>query len=366
MSELYIGLMSGTSVDGIDVALVDFSKKKPNILDTLYQKYTSELRQEILNLCEPGLNEINRLATLDVKLGQLFATAINTLLKKNALPASAINAIGSHGQTIRHLPASQFTLQIGDPNIIATETGITTIADFRRRDMSYGGQGAPLVPAFHQAIFAKKNTNRAIVNIGGIANITVLSDCGRVSGFDTGPGNILLDAWIEKHLTISYDKNGDWAAKGKIHSALLNKLLDDPYFKLSPPKSTGREYFNLNWLMQYLSSFAAIPIEDVQRTLLELTAISILKSIPFLNGEIFICGGGVKNNFLMQRLQTLGKNLKIHSTEKCHIDPDWIEAIAFAWLAKQTLKKKTGNLPLVTGAKKETILGALYFANNYL
>jgi anhydro-N-acetylmuramic acid kinase len=357
MSELYMGLISGTSADGIDAALVDFSQKKPAIVATFFHEFAAPLRQEIFALCHPGQNEINRMAELDVKLGEAFATAANTLLKNHSIDPSSVRAIGSHGQTIRHLPQQQFTLQIGDPNIIAARTGITTIGDFRRRDLAHGGQGAPLVPAFHQQIFSEKNINRAIVNIGGIANVTLLTS--DISGFDTGPGNTLLDAWTEKHLQKACDKNGEWAASGKINSELLNKLLSDPFFKLAPPKSSGREYFNLTWLEKYLSP--TISAVDVQATLVELTAKSILAAIPFSNGEIFVCGGGAKNSFLMLRLKKLAENILVESTEKLGVHPDWVEAMAFAWLAKQTLEKKPGNVLSVTGAKQQTVLGGIYF-----
>lgn len=358
MSELYIGLMSGTSLDGIDVALVELSGAQPKMIASLYQEYSPSMRQEIETLCQPGQDEINRLGHLDAKLGRLYGKTINILLKNNAIKSDAIIAIGSHGQTVRHHPTQLFTLQIGDPNIIAAETGITTIADFRRRDLAYGGQGAPLVPAFHKTIFHNNKFNRIIVNIGGMANITLLPAEGEVSGYDTGPGNVLLNMWATEHLKRPYDENGDWAAQGKVNVVLLKKLLSDPYFKLAPPKSTGREYFNLTWLQNYLSEPIS-PI-DIQATLIELTACSILNAIELTEGEILICGGGVKNKFLLERLKALGKNFTIDSTAKYHVDPNWVEAIAFAWLAKQTLNRMPGNLPSVTGANRATILGAIY------
>ena len=362
MSELYIGLMSGTSLDGIDVALVDFNQSQPKLLETFYQAYTPSLRQEVLTLCQSGPDEINRLGELDVKLGKEFAEAINQLLKNKAIPPQKIRAIGSHGQTIRHHPEKHFTLQIGDPNIIAAETGITTIADFRRRDIACGGQGAPLVPAFHHSMFAKEKSNRIILNLGGIANITILPADGRIFGFDTGPANTLLDAWIEKNLQKSSDEKGMWAAQGKVNHALLNNLLNDDYFKRPPPKSTGREYFHLKWLQSYLTTTLA-PV-DIQATLVELTAQSILDAVRqhIVEGDILVCGGGVHNEFLMSRLTALGERFMISSTHKFGVDPDWVEAIAFAWLAKQTLAGKPGNIPAVTGAKTNSILGAIYQA----
>lgn len=364
MNKLYIGLMSGTSLDGIDAVLADFSHPQPKLIANHYNKFAPELRQTILSLCHPGADEINRLGELDVILGKHFAATVKTLLQKNNLSSNIIRAIGSHGQTIRHHPERQFTLQIGDPNIIAAETGITTIADFRRRDVALGGQGAPLVPAFHQAVFAKQNANRVILNIGGIANITLLPkkpSSFTVLGFDTGPGNTLLDAWTEKHLQQPFDKNGEWAAQGKINIALLKILLADNFFKLEPPKSTGREYFHLNWLEKHFSA-SENPV-DIQTTLTELTAQTIINAIKkyFSDGEILVCGGGMHNLFLINRLRELAKNFSIESTEKYGIHPNWVEATAFAWLAKQTCEGRPGNLASVTGATKEAILGGIYY-----
>ncbi|MHB1949614.1 MAG: anhydro-N-acetylmuramic acid kinase [Gammaproteobacteria bacterium] len=359
MTDLYIGLMSGTSADGIDAVAVDFGHREPRLVASHYESYDPELRNEILALCQSGPDEINRLGELDVKLGKAFANVTRILLNDNGLKTNVIRAIGSHGQTIRHHPAKHFTLQIGDPNIIAAETGITTVADFRRRDMAYGGQGAPLVPAFHQKIFSAPKHDRVIVNIGGIANITVLPREGNILGFDTGPGNTLLDAWCEQHTNLSYDKRGAWAAEGKVQEKLLHTLLSDPFFKLAAPKSTGREYFNLAWLNNHLGNERPI---DVQATLVELTVRSILDAIPFAQGEIFVCGGGAHNNYLMSRFAAQAEPFSVDSTLKLGINPDWVEAMAFAWLAKQTLEKKPGNIIAVTGAHHATILGGVYFA----
>lgn len=361
MAELYIGLMSGTSVDGIDAVLVDFSRPQPQLVGTYYQEFASDLRQSILALCHPGEDEINRLGKLDVTLGKAFAHVVNTLLENHSIKPKAIRAIGSHGQTIRHHPYHQFTLQIGDPNIIAAHTGITTIADFRRRDLAYEGQGAPLVPAFHQMIFAKKNLNRIVLNLGGIANVTLLFGNEKILGFDTGPGNTLLDAWAEQHIHEPCDKNGEWAAQGKLCPDLLQQLLSDSFFQLPAPKSTGREYFNLSWLNSFLSkSYSPI---DVQTTLVELTAKSIIDAVNrhMSEGEILICGGGVYNAFLVERIRQLAPSFWVDSTQKFGVDPDWVESMAFAWLAKQTLEGKTGNITAVTGAKKASILGGVYY-----
>ncbi len=363
MSELYIGLMSGTSADGIDAALVDFSQPQPRLVHSYYYKFPSDLRQAILGLCQSGADEIKRMGDLDILLGNAFADAVHVLLQESQTSAKQVRAIGCHGQTIRHYPDRRYTLQVGDPNIIAAETHITTIADFRRRDMALGGQGAPLVPAFHQAVFAKKGQNRAIVNIGGIANITLLSgDDPNILGFDTGPGNTLLDAWTEQHLQQAYDKDGAWASEGKVNPVLLEKLLADPFFQASPPKSTGREYFNLEWLGKYLVT--PLSPADVQATLIALTAQSIVAAIKnyFSQAEIIICGGGIHNTLLMDQLKNNAAPLSVYSTREFGIDPDWVEAIAFAWLAKQTLSSQTGNITAVTGAKQAAILGGIYQA----
>lgn len=359
MNELFIGLMSGTSADGVDAALVDFSTHQPQLIANHYSVFSSTLRKQILALCQPGPDEINRLGELDVLLGNTFADSVNTLLKNQNISPENIRAVGSHGQTIRHHPNRQFTLQVGDPNIIAAKTGITTIADFRRRDIAHGGQGAPLVPVFHHHVFKDKKINRAIVNIGGIANITLLpANDEFILGFDTGPGNILLDAWAEKHLQQRCDEKGAWASQGQIDNTLLEKLLSDDYFKLPAPKSSGHEYFNLTWLQKYLPD--QINAVDAQATLTFLTARTIIDAINqhLPNSEILICGGGVHNHCLMQHLMTLAPF--VHTTKIYGIDPDWMEAMAFAWLAKQTLDGKIGNMTAVTGAKRSTILGGIY------
>lgn len=358
---MFIGLMSGTSIDGIDAVLVDFSNEKPVLVETHHQPYTPELRKQIMALCSPSADEINRLGEMDILLGKEFANAVNTLLEKHPAARAQVRAIGSHGQTIRHHPQRGFTLQIGDPNVIAAETQITTVADFRRRDMALGGQGAPLVPAFHHAIFATPQVNRVIVNIGGIANITLLSADGKVSGFDTGPGNTLLDAWTEKHLQKTYDQHGEWARTGTVQKKLLQTLLSDAFFHLPAPKSTGREYFNLMWLEQFLTDEKPA---DVQATLVDLTARSIAQSIQshFSEGKVFVCGGGAHNQFLLQRLEYFLPEFSLASTEKLGVHPNWVEAMAFAWLAKQTLEKKASNLTSVTGANQASILGGVYFA----
>lgn len=368
MSDLYIGLMSGTSIDGIDAVLVDFSETQPHILATHYTPYDDILREKIAALCQAGENEIQRMGELDVLLAKAFAKAVKSLLSQQSLSPQSIKAIGSHGQTIRHSPSHphRFTLQIGDPNTLAAETGITTVADFRRKDMAYGGQGAPLVPAFHHYAFSSADTSRAIVNIGGIANMTLLpqSDSHPIIGFDTGPGNVLMDGWIQLHQHKTQDEDGKWAAQGKVNEALLKDLLNDAYFKANAPKSTGREYFNLVWLQEHTLVTRIAPI-DVQATLAELTAHSIVHAVlPHLTqGEILVCGGGARNTFLMSRLQAIaGSHFCVQSTEALGIHPDWVEAVAFAWLARQTMHRQAGNLPSVTGAAQAAVLGGVYLA----
>lgn len=366
----YIGLMSGTSADAIDVVAVDFLQQKLRLIGSHSTPLPHSLRQQIHSLATPNHNEIDSLGELDRALGELFASSINELLVKYQLTPSDIVAIGSHGQTIRHRPPQisphPFSLQIGDPNIIAERTGITTVADFRRRDMAAGGQGAPLVPAFHRALFQCQDVDRVIVNIGGMANITWLPKIGTATGFDTGPGNVLMDAWILKNQGKTYDADGDWAASGTAQKALLAQLSQHPFFALSPPKSTGREAFNLAWLEPEIAKLTQAPTAaDVQRTLLALTATSIcdcIKSFTQNHCEVLVCGGGAYNRELMAELQRQLPQGQVLSTASQGIAPEWIEAIAFAWLAQQTLNRQTGNLCSVTGALREVILGGVYFA----
>ena len=360
----YIGLMSGTSIDSIDAAIVSFEDDRPTLLATLEYPITANLREQLIELCQPGDNEIERLGQADHLLGLAFADASQKILAKAGLTAKDITAIGSHGQTIRHRAnsATPFTLQIGDPNIIAYKTGITTVSDFRRKDIASGGQGAPLAPAFHKAVFSSSTVNRAIINIGGIANITLLSANGECFGYDTGPGNGLMDAWIEKHLNKKYDENGEWGNSGNVIPELLSSLLEHDFLSLPHPKSTGREEFNLFWL-ESLTENKAFKAEDVQATLLNFTAHTITNEIKKLKekpNEVYICGGGAYNKALMLQLEQLLHPTIIASTQQLGINPEWIEAAAFAWLAKQTLEKKPGNLSAVTGAREDVVLGAIY------
>ncbi|NVJ64962.1 MAG: anhydro-N-acetylmuramic acid kinase [Gammaproteobacteria bacterium] len=364
----FIGLMSGTSVDGIDAVVCaidsDIKNNKVRLVESLCFPIPLKLQSSIHQIANKHYqaDPIEMMGHLDVEIGQLLSNAVDALLDKAKLSAEQITAIGSHGQTIRHIPEHHqaFTLQIGDPNIIAANTGIDTVADFRRRDMAFGGQGAPLVPAFHQMVFADSDTNRVIANLGGIANISVLADSSEVIGYDTGPANTLMDQWIKKHLDKDFDLNGDWAKSGQLDNNLLEAMLADPYFSQQAPKSTGREYFNLEWLAQFKPE--AYPPEDVQRTLLELTAQTLADAIDghLDQGEIYLCGGGAHNDYLVERIKTLIPKFTIDSTYALGIDPDWVEASAFAWLAYRTINRLPGNLESVTGASEATILGAIY------
>jgi anhydro-N-acetylmuramic acid kinase len=369
--ELYIGLMSGTSVDGIDAALVDFSNATPQLIATHAHPIPQDIRQIALSLTQVQNNEVHQLLELDHRFGHLFADASLELLKKTTLKPNEINAIGSHGQTIRHQPNHQYpyALQIGDPNIIAARTGITTIADFRRRDIANGGQGAPFAPIFHAHVLSDKNENRAVVNIGGIANVTLLQANSKAPllGFDTGPGNGLMDSWVHQHLNQSYDKNGEWAAAGKVIPELLAALLAHPYFQAAPPKSTGRDHFNLSWLQNVLENLDCNQHDEalnIQATLAELTAISIttaIKSLPIEVERIILCGGGVHNTHLVKRIQTLASPVFVNISDKFGVSADWLEAELFAWLAQQTLYKIPLDLTRVTGAGKPAILGGVYW-----
>lgn len=358
--------MSGTSADALDAALVDLREERhPKLLATR-SRNLANLREDIHSLAHPGgYNEIQRMGRLGRQLAELSAGLVHELLAATGLQPEDIAAIGSHGQTIRHEPPGQsphpFTLQIGDPSTIAELTRITTVADFRSRDIAAGGQGAPLAPAFHRAVFAASEP-RAVVNIGGMANITLLPDEEQVLGFDTGPGNCLMDYWALQHLQTPYDQEGKWAASGAVQSLLLERLLSDPYFRQPPPKSTGREHFHHQWLTLHLQALSAMKPADIQRTLLELTARTItdaLKGSLPKPRALFVCGGGAHNPVLMGRLKELGK-LPVASTAELGIEPQWVEAMAFSWLASRTLQGLPGNEPQVTGARSMTILGGIY------
>lgn len=366
--------MSGTSVDAIDSALVRCRDNRVEILATHQHTIPPKYKQQIAAISHSGPDEIERMGILDRELGRLFAEATLQLLAGAGINSRQVEAIGSHGQTIRHRPPSatqhkrdSFTLQIGDPNTIAELTGITTVADFRRRDVAAGGEGAPLAPAFHAAAFAEPGVNRAIVNIGGIANATILVGCELRMGFDTGPGNTLLDHWIYRHRGESYDRDGAWSASGQVNQSLLERLMKHPYFQQQGPRSTGKEAFNLAWLDDHLEGFPDISPEDVQATLLCLTADSIalaIKSTALEIPEVYVCGGGSHNIRLMEKLAAQLAPAKLASTEELGIDPDWVEAATFAWLASRTLKGLKGNSEVVTGAVGARVLGGVYWGGS--
>jgi anhydro-N-acetylmuramic acid kinase len=367
MAELYIGLMSGTSMDGVDAALVDFSDQ-PRLLATANIGYPAALRRQLIELTQGTSDELAKMARLDVELGRLFAQAAQATLDKSGVRARQVRAIGSHGQTLRHYPGQDApsSLQIADPNLIATLTGITTVADLRRRDMSVGGQGAPLAPIFHERLFRARGRHRVVLNIGGIANITILPASARLpaTGFDTGPGNTLMDRWTERHLKQPMDTDGRWAASGRADERLLKRMLGDPYFALPPPKSTGTDYFSPQWLDARIAGEGRRLLRrNVQTTLCELTARSIADAIALHapdTTEVIVCGGGAYNLALMFRLQVLLGAIAVKSIEDFAIAPNAVEAMTFALLAKLTMEGKPGNLPAVTGAREAVILGGIY------
>ena len=352
--------MSGTSLDGIDAVLADFSSQTATV-STYYGAMPPVLRIELKALLQSGGNELARSAVAGNELAAHYASAVEALLRKAGKSAAEIAAIGCHGQTVRHLPERGYTIQLVNGALLAEQTGIAVICDFRSRDVAAGGQGAPLVPAFHAALFRNRSVDRVIVNLGGIANLTWLPAAGAITGFDCGPANALLDEWAERHLGAAYDAAGKWAASGKVLPDLLAALAADAYFSRSPPKSTGREYFNLKWAHPYLST--QYRPQDIQATLAELSAsvlaAAIVRHCPTAN-EVLLCGGGVGNVDLVERIARLLAGRKVASTALLGIDPDWVEALAFAWLAREALARRPGNVPEVTGARGPRVLGCIY------
>lgn len=353
--------MSGTSLDGIDAVLVDLSQPKPLQLGKYYLPFDDALRNALLSLHLPAHNELHQTQIIGNQLARMYAAAVAPLLAQAKSSSQKIKAIGCHGQTIRHCPEHGYSVQIGNAALLAELTGITVVSDFRSRDIAAGGQGAPLVPAFHDHVLRHADIHRVIVNIGGISNLTNLPPHAATSGFDCGPGNLLMDAWCMQHLGKPYDDNGAWAASGNVLSALLEQMLAESFFALPPPKSSGRDLFNLSWLQNKLEGNERA--EDVQVTLLELTCRSIALAIQkYCSGatEIYLCGGGARNKTLFNHLAVLLPDSRVKTTNTLGIDGDYLEAIAFAWLAQQALHGKPANLPLVTGAKHPCILGAIY------
>ncbi|MDR7342334.1 anhydro-N-acetylmuramic acid kinase [Pantoea alhagi] len=366
----YIGVMSGTSLDGVDVVLAAIDERMVAQQASYYHPVPQAIRQQLLAINQGQNLTLSQLGQLDTRLGRLFAEAVLTLMRQQHLSADDITAIGCHGQTVWHEPYGDApsTLQIGDNNQIAAMTGITVVGDFRRRDMALGGQGAPLVPAFHQALLMHPQERRMVLNIGGIANLSVLIPGRAPGGYDTGPGNMLMDTWIWRHRSLPYDKDGAWAESGTVIVPLLQQMLSDAWFALPAPKSTGREYFNASWIEKQLRHFPGVAAQDVQATLLELTAVTISEQVQLNGGcdRLLVCGGGCRNPLLMARLAALLAGTEVSTTDKVGINGDDMEGLAFAWLAYRTLSGLPGNLPSVTGARQASVLGAIYPANRPL
>jgi anhydro-N-acetylmuramic acid kinase len=365
---LYIGLMSGTSLDGVDAVLAqcDYKSAQTRVLAHVHQDFAPSLREELLALNSPGPNELHRAALAGNTLAISYTDAVSALLQLSGIPAAQIAALGAHGQTVRHRPgefdATGYTLQLLNGALLAELSGIDTICDFRSRDVAAHGQGAPLVPAFHRAAFGRPGADIAVVNIGGISNISILAANGSSSGFDCGPGNCLLDFWVHQHKGLAYDADGEWAASGQIQTALLQSFLSEPFLSLPPPRSTGRDLFNKPWLEQRLQN-SNLRAEDVQATLLEFSAIAIVQSIQAYaptTSDLLVCGGGALNGQLMRRLQALLPARAVMSTEARGLPVMQVEAAAFAWLAMRFSHRLPGNLSSATGAAGPRLLGALY------
>lgn len=366
----FAGLMSGTSLDGIDGVLVRFdgAGRLLQVLAHAFTEFSPALRAELLALNSAGDNELHRAALAANALAQAYASVVQTLIQQAALDAAAIDAIGAHGQTVRHRPgefdATGYTVQLNNPALLAELTGIDVVADFRSRDVAAGGQGAPLVPLFHQDVFSQPGETVGVLNIGGMANLSLLHVSGEVTGWDCGPGNALMDYWCQRHTGRPWDEAGHWASSGQIHGALLQALLAEPFFRLSPPKSTGRDLFNPAWLLSRIATFADISPADVQATLMELTALSCAHDLRAHGGlackTLIVCGGGALNTGLMQRLQASLPGVEVASSSVYGLPPLQVEATAFAWLARKAIRRETGNRPSVTGARSPRVLGAIY------
>jgi anhydro-N-acetylmuramic acid kinase len=369
LSELYLGLMSGTSLDGVDGVLADFSQNAPRVLGHVSQAFPEKLKQTLLALNTVGPDELHRAALASNALVRVYAEVVKQVLSICKVSPEDIRAIGAHGQTVRHRPqmfdGTGYTLQLNQPALLAELTGIDVVADFRSRDVAAGGQGAPLVPPFHQAIFGQLPGSTCVLNVGGISNITVLSakDPLNVLGFDCGPGNALMDAWCQMHTGAPYDNKGAWAARGNVHGDWLQCLMAEPFFNQAPPKSTGRDLFNIPWLHSKFKGFESLSAQDVQATLTELTARTcadcVLRFAPECS-RLIVCGGGALNDHLMRRLQILLSGCQVSSSDSFGVPATQVEALAFAWLARQCVQRNTASLKSATGAKGARILGAIY------
>ena len=367
MAELYIGLMSGTSLDGVDGILADFSSSPLRVLAHVALPFDDDLKVELLALNTPGADELHRAALAANALVRVYAQVVSKLLAHSGVPALHVRAIGAHGQTVRHRPqefdGTGYTLQLNSPALLAELTGIDVIADFRSRDVAAGGQGAPLAPLFHAGVFSQPGADVFVLNLGGISNLSVLAAEGGIVGFDCGPGNSLMDHWCQHHTGRAYDADGVWAASGKVDAHLLTALLDAPYFALPAPKSTGRDLFNPAWLAVNLANFASLAPVDVQTTLAELTAItcaSCVRSYGGTDGTLIVCGGGAFNRHLMRRLADLLPGMAVQSSQMHGLAPLQVEAAAFAWLAQQFIQGQAAGLSAVTGARGPRVLGAMY------
>ena len=359
MSRYYIGQMSGTSLDGVDSVLMEVTADGVNMIASHHLDFPAQVKNDVLALCHEGHNELHRSQLMANQIAQLYAASADELLHNCHVSAADVIAIGAHGQTIRHMPP-HYTVQIINGAMLAELTGIAVVTDFRSRDLAAGGQGAPLVPAFHKFLFHEPSKNKVIVNIGGMANISVLNSDGSVFGYDTGPGNVLMDAWFSCHLNGSYDEDGNWARCGSCIPELLDAFLQEPYFSQPAPKSTGRELFDMSWLLEYEPhDYAA---EDVQATLLQFTAQSIANEIKKVKdvSDVIVCGGGAYNGELMKALHNALPSIEVLTSDDLGLDAQSIEALAFGWLAHQCLQGLPGNVPDVTGAKGERVLGAVY------
>lgn len=364
--ELFIGMLSGTSRDGVDAVLVNFNREKMEILHAACTPYPTAIKTSLDQLIETGAPPAKDIASLlDESLGRFFARVAQNLLRDTGMETRDIRAIGSHGQTVWHAPGGEnpVTIQLGKPELIAKGTSTVVVADFRSADLQAGGQGAPLAPLLHQRLFQSKKENRAVLNLGGIANLTLLPASGGVSGFDCGPGNCLMDMWTQRHLQKDYDDNGSWASKGSVDTDLLEHLLDDPYLRLPPPKSTGLEYFNIHWLDNKLAGTDTEPA-DVQSTLAEFTAISIADCLrdSAEPDRLLVCGGGAHNRYLMRRIAATLPDVIVESTKRYGVDPDWVEGLLFAWLARERLNNVEQDTAAITGANHPVLLGTIHQA----